>query len=144
MSNWDSSLPTAEQEGQVRTLYPPGLKLPMAAPNDLGHIAAQLLAEPVEGTGVYYVEGPERYSSADVAKAFGAALGKPVEAVETPREQWVPALTAMGFSAPGAESMAAMAAITLAKEYDLPNTPHRGPTSLDSYVKELVAANQGR
>lgn len=142
MSNWDMSLQTAQQEGKVHTLYPPDLKLPMAAPQDLGQVAAQLLMEPVGKTGLYYVEGPETYSSADVAAAFSTALNKPVEAVETPRDQWIPALMTMGFSQKGAESMAAMTAITLEKlekQDDLPDSPIRGTTTLEKYINTLVS-----
>lgn len=141
MSNWDMSLSTAQQEGKVHTLYPPDVKLPMAAPQDLGQVAADLLMEPSEKTGLYYVEGPETYSSADVAAAFSVALNKSVEAIETPRDQWIPALTAMGFSQKGAESMAAMTAVTLEtleKKHDLPDAPIRGTTTLQEYINTLV------
>ena len=76
MSNWDASLETAKNEGVVHTFYPVDFKLPMVAPKDIGKIAAGLLTEPSEKTGVHYVEGPEMYSSADVAGAFSIALGK--------------------------------------------------------------------
>ena len=143
MSNWDMSLITAQQEGKVYTLYPPDLKLPMVAPDDLGEVAASLLTEPIEKTGLHYVEGPELYSSADVAAAFATALGKPVEVAETPRGQWIPALIAMGFSPEGAESMAAMTAITLEKKYEVPNLPVRGATTLENYIRSLVK-NKGK
>ncbi len=142
MSNWDLSLTTARQEGKVHTLYPPDFKLPMVAPNDIGHVAAKLLLEPAKKAGLHYVEGPQHYSSADVATAFSIALNKPIEAVETAREQWIPTLRAMGFSAQGAKSMAAMTAITVEEKYQLPDAPDRGTTSLESYVKELVSKSE--
>lgn len=141
MSNWDMALASAQQEGSVYTFFPTEFKLPMVAPQDLGQVAARLLREPVEKTGLQYVEGPELYSSADVAAAFSSALGKPVKAVETPREQWIPALTALGFSPRAAESMAAMTAITVEKKYDLPDSPLRGTTTLDQYINTLVRTN---
>ena len=142
MSNWDMALTTAQQAGQVHTLYPANFKLPMAAPQDLGAVGARLLQEPVEQTGLYYVEGPERYSSADVAAAFAAALGKEVEAVETPREAWVSTLQQTGFSQKAAESMAAMTAITLGQTYELPDAPTRGTTTLQDYISVLVEHSQ--
>lgn len=142
MSNWDMALATAQQSGQVHTLYPPDFRLPMAAPQDLGAVGARLLQEPVEQTGLHYVEGPERYSSADVAAAFRIALGREVKAVETPREAWVSSLQQMGFSSPAAESMAAMTAITLDQTYDLPTSPVRGRTTLQEYVTGLVERSQ--
>ncbi|AUD04057.1 NmrA family NAD(P)-binding protein [Spirosoma pollinicola] len=139
MSNWDMALATAQQAGQVHTLYPANFKLPMAAPQDLGAVGARLLQESVEKTGLHYVEGPERYSSADVAAAFADALGKKVKAVETPREAWVSTLQQTGFSRPAAESMAAMTAITLDQTYELPDAPMRGTTTLQDYISALVA-----
>lgn len=138
MSNWNRALATAQQTGQVHTLYPPEFKLPMAAPQDLGAVGARLLQEPVEQTGLHYVEGPERYSSADVAAAFAVALGKAVEAVETPREGWVSSLQQTGFSGPAAKSMAAMTAITLAQAYELPDAPIRGNVTLQEYIRALA------
>jgi uncharacterized protein YbjT (DUF2867 family) len=138
LSNWDGALETARQEGQVPTLFPPVFKLPMVSPADIGQVAARLLREPLDQAGLHYVEGPEHYSSADVAAAFARALGKPVEAVETPQAQWVPTLQQMGFSSKAAESMAAMTAITLEKKYEVPDAPIRGKTTLQAYVDALV------
>jgi uncharacterized protein YbjT (DUF2867 family) len=139
MSNWDMALVTARQTGQVHTLYPAEFKLPMVAPQDLGEVGARLLMEPVEQNGLCYVEGPERYSSADVAAAFADALNKEVNAVETPRETWVSSLQQTGFSKPAAESMAAMTAITLDQTYELPEAPIRGEITLQAYISALVA-----
>lgn len=138
MSNWDMALATAQQSGQVHTLYPPDFKLPMAAPQDLGAVGARLLQEPIEQRGIHFVEGPKRYSSADVAATFGAALGKEVKVVETPREAWASSLQQTGFSKPAAESLAAMTAITLDQRYDLPTSPVRGTTTLQEYITALI------
>lgn len=138
MSNWDAALSTAREHGQVMALYPPGFKLPMVAPRDIGLLAARLLTEPKEHSGLYCVEGPERYSPADVAAAFATALGKPVNAVETPRGQWRDALRSMGFSEPAAESFANMTAATL-ETPSLPDAPVRGATTITEYVRELTA-----
>lgn len=138
MSNWDMALVTAQQQGQVPTLYPPDFPLPMVAPQDIGQVAVRLLREPLKHTGIHYVEGPTRYSSAEVAAAFATALGKPVQCVETPRGQWKEGLIKLGFSAQAAESMAAMTALTLDQRGELPTAPLRGTTSLQDYVTRLV------
>lgn len=142
MSNWDTSLETAQQEGQLHTLYPADFKLPMVAPKDLGAVAARLLQEPSAQTGLYYVEGPERYAPADVAAAFSNVLGKDIQVVQTPREEWVSTLKQIGFSQPAADSMAAMTAITLDQNYELPDAPIRGATTLQEYVAALVKGSQ--
>lgn len=139
MSNWDASLETAQKEGVIHTLYPPDFKLPMVAPEDIGEIAARLLSEPIEKAGTHYVEGLETYSSDDVAAAFSKALNKPVKAVETQKDKWLPALQQIGFSEKAAQSMAAMTEVTLEQKYEKPKSPVRGKTTLDEYIKNLAA-----
>ena len=138
MSNWDTSLKTAQEEGKVHTLYPVDFKLPMVAPHDIGQLAARLLREPAKSTGLHYIEGPAHYSAAEVAAAFAEALYKPVVAEETPRDQWLQALQKMGFSKKAAESFANMTAVTLEKQDTNPKAPQRGATTLRGYVQQLV------
>jgi len=138
MSNWDHALGTAQKEGKVYTFYPPDFKLPMVAPQDLGQQAARLLREPISQTGLYYVEGPVLYSSADVAATLTTLLEKQVTAIQIPPEQWIATLKELGFSPVGAESMAAMTAITLEQKYDLPDSPLRGSITLQAYLGELA------
>ncbi|HIK17459.1 MAG TPA: NmrA family NAD(P)-binding protein [Leptolyngbyaceae cyanobacterium M33_DOE_097] len=53
MSNWHASLQTAREQGVVQTLFPEDFKLPMVAPSDIGEIAARLMTEPIEQTGLH-------------------------------------------------------------------------------------------
>lgn len=76
MSNWDSAVETAERDGVVNILFPADFRLPMVAPDDLGRAAARLLKEPIEQTGIHYVEGPARYSASDVAACLREELRK--------------------------------------------------------------------
>ncbi|HEX7867515.1 MAG TPA: NmrA family NAD(P)-binding protein [Variovorax sp.] len=138
MSNWDASLKTAREEGKVHSMYPADFRLPMVAPHDLGQFAAKLMLGPVESSGPHHVEGPERYSAGDVAQAFSEALGRPVEVVETPREQWVQAFKSLGFSDAAAKSYAAMTRVTLDQHYEQPEKPERGVISLREYISALV------
>lgn len=136
-SNWDASLDTARDEGVVHTLFPVDFDLPMVAPEDLGEVAARLLTEPVDSTGLHYVEGPRRYSANDVAAAFAKALGKQVQAVATPREQWVDAFKQMGFSNAAAESYARMTQAVVDKP-DAPESPVHCTITLEAYIADLV------
>jgi uncharacterized protein YbjT (DUF2867 family) len=138
LSNWDFGLATAQQEGKIHTLFPPNFKLPMVAPHDIGLLAARLMLEPATQPGLHYIEGPAHYSPAEVAAAFAAALHKPVQAVETPRPQWLPTLKAMGFSAKAAESFVNMTALTLESPELAQESPKKGATTLQQYVDELV------
>jgi uncharacterized protein YbjT (DUF2867 family) len=138
-SNWDALAEPARTNGQLPTMFPAEMKLPMVAPDDLGRFAAGLLAGPVDRTGVFYVEGPEPYSAADVAQAFSQALGKPVEAAVTPREGWEDAYRKLGFSEAAAHSYARMTGITADGAYEQPSNPVRGSTALNAYIESLVS-----
>jgi uncharacterized protein YbjT (DUF2867 family) len=137
MSNWDMSLETARKDGIVYTLYPVDFKLPMVAPEDIGKLAASLLKEPIDTTGMRFVEGPEHYSAADVAAAFQDVLSRPVRAVEIPREQWGPALQRMGFSHKAADSMIRMTELTLKDPFTSPDAV-KGNITLQQYITRLV------
>jgi uncharacterized protein YbjT (DUF2867 family) len=143
MSNWDFALESARAEGVVYTLYPTEFELPMVAPRDLGRHAARLLTDPPDQTGIHEVEGPERYTPADVAAAFANALGRRVDAVAIPRGEWESSFKALGFSDEAAASYAAMTAATL--DSDFATHVERGETTLESYITDLVTkAEKGR
>lgn len=142
MSNWDMSLDRARKEGVVPTLYPVDMPLPMAAPEDLGRIGAELLRDASTEERCVYVEGPQRYSSNDVAAAFAQALGRRVIAREIPRVQWQRFLSDLGFSDASADSFIGMTSLT--REGDFPDfgaTMH-GCVSLETYVSALVKRSQ--
>lgn len=138
-SNWDEQLDTVRATGKLQTMYPAGLALPMAAPRDLGKAAAERLLSPATDVGVRYVEGPDRYSSNDVAQAFAEALGRPVEVLVTPHEQWEPAYRKLGFSEAAADSYARMTAASLDGEFEQHERSVRGTTTLGEYIRQLVA-----
>jgi uncharacterized protein YbjT (DUF2867 family) len=111
----------------------------MVAPRDLGKLAAQKLVSSLDDTGIRYVEGPGGYSSADVANAFSKALGRPVEVEVTPRDKWKEAYRSLGFSKAAAESYARMTAVSVDSGFDMPDDPWRGATTLEAYIRDLVA-----
>lgn len=141
-SNWDASLATVRENGTLLSMFPPDLKLPMAAPGDLGCEAARLLQESCQ-PGVTYVEGPQRYSALDVARAFEEAVGQEVRVAAVPRSDWVAAFRKIGFSEPAAHAYARMTAITADGEYDEPEAPVRGTTTIREYVAALVGREGG-
>lgn len=112
-SNFDLQLDAIRDTGKLQTMFPVDFVLPMVAPRDLGRVAARRLMSAPEDVGVIQIEGPARHTPADVARAFAAALGRPVQAVATPREGWVQACQAQGFSAPAADSYARMTAASV-------------------------------
>ena len=137
MSNWAGMLEPA-REGTLPSMYPPDLAIPMVAPVDLGDAAAQRLTSGVDDVGVVDVEGPERYTAADVAAAFSRALGRPVEVAVTPPEAFEEVYLGLGFSAPSAASFANMTRLSVEGGFDLPEHPRRGRVDLETFIRELV------
>ncbi len=133
------SLKTAREAGVIHTLFPVDFVIPMVAPLDLGLAVARLMMEPVEKTGLHHVEGPRRYTLDQVAAAFADVLGKPVDAIETPRGRWISAFKAQGFSDAAADSYAGMTAAALDFEAPPLSAVERGKTALEDYVAHLVA-----
>jgi uncharacterized protein YbjT (DUF2867 family) len=139
MSNWDGLLDPVRSTGKLPTMFPADLPIPMAAPSDLGQIAAQRLVSSLDDIGIRYVEGPRRYSPEDVAKAFSEALDRPVEVEITPRDNWKQAFRALGFSDAAAGSYARMTAASIDSGFDMPDDALRGSTTLETYIGDLVA-----
>ncbi|MDQ8730038.1 NmrA family NAD(P)-binding protein [Bradyrhizobium sp. LHD-71] len=139
MSNWDGLLDAVRSTGKLPTMYAADLAIPMAAPRDLGMVAADRLLSSVDDVGIRYVEGPRRYSSADVAEAFAKALGRPIEVKVTPRDQWTETFLSLDFSEAAAASYARMIAASVDGGFDMPDDPVRGVTTLEAYIRDLVA-----
>jgi len=94
-AQWD--VPAARDEGVLRSFLQPAEKVfPMVATQDVGRAAAALLRENWSGTRVVELEGPARVSPNDLARAFAAALGRPVSVEIVPRETWETIFRAQG------------------------------------------------
>lgn len=141
MSNWDGLVDTVRTTGILPVMFAADLPIPMAASYDLGEAAAERLLSPLDDVGVRYVEGPERYTTADVAQAFATVLGQRVKLEITPRDQWLAAYKAMGFSKEAADSYTRMTEASVDSGFDLPDDPTRGSTSLLEYISALVATS---
>ena len=139
MSNWDGLLEIVQSTGELPTMFPEDMPIPMVAPRDLGVAAADRLTSTLEDTGVQYVEGPKRYSTAEVADAFSEALGRSVRVVMTPRNKWKDAFLKLGFSEAAAESYTRMTEVSVDSGFDLSDDPLRGSTTLRAYITALVA-----
>jgi uncharacterized protein YbjT (DUF2867 family) len=140
MSNWDMSLESARNEQKLYSFFPPSLKLPMVAPQDIGKFAAELLLDEKKNEGLYFIEGPESYSPADVAAAFSHSLKQKVAPVEIPRPKWIDEMIGMGFSDQAALSFSNMTALVVTQNLTTPTDPIRGSTSLQDYISEIVGA----
>jgi len=138
MSNWDLSLKSANREGVVHTFYPVDFTLPMVAPQDLGKYAAEFLLESDDANALHFVEGPQEYSTLDVAATFSNLLGKEVRAVETPSSEWKNSLLSQGFSEASATSFVRMIQATLDGK-ERPANVLRGKTTLQEYISQLIS-----
>ncbi|MFT8722045.1 MAG: NmrA family NAD(P)-binding protein [Acetobacter malorum] len=141
MSNWTFSVDAVRASGVLETFLPASQKVPMVAPQDVGAVAAQLLRAPVSETGVYAVEGPERYSPEDVAEVLGAVLNQPVRVASLPKAEWLAAYRRSGFSESAAQSYAHMTEIFVTQAYDVPASPLKGETDLKAYFQQVLAPN---
>lgn len=57
----------------------------------------------------------------------------------TPRDQWEAGHRKLGFSDPAAESYARMTAVSFDSGFDYGERAMRGVTTLDEYMRQLVA-----
>ncbi|RZI98467.1 MAG: NAD-dependent epimerase/dehydratase family protein [Brevundimonas sp.] len=137
-SNFDLQLDAVRDTGELQTMFPADFALPMVAPVDLGRAAARRLTSGLDDIGVVSIEGPTRPVFADVAAAFAQALDRPVRVVATPRDGWIAAFRAQGFSASAADAYARMTQVAI----DGPKTPvaetEKGQITLEAYICKLV------
>jgi NAD(P)H dehydrogenase (quinone) len=94
-SAWDVA-PAREQGKLYSFLQPLDRSFALVATEDIGRAGAQTLLEDWTGHRRIEVGGPRRYSPNDIAAAFSAALGKPVEGVVVPRDTWKAMFVAQG------------------------------------------------
>lgn len=81
-------------------------RVPMVDVRDIGAVAARILAEPEPHAGrSYTLTGPSAVSMAEVARSFGAALGREVKYVAVPVSAAVEGMTRMGMDDYGQVAM---------------------------------------
>jgi len=134
MTNWLGLADMVRESGKLPSMFPADFLMPMVAPRDLGEAAANRLCSPTTDVGIRYVEGPERYTPRQVAKAFASALGQDVEIEVAPRETLEDLFRGMGFSAAAAKSYARMTTITLDENFDKPSGLELGQVSLEAFI----------
>lgn len=102
MENWSRVIKATARTGVLPSLHHPLTKLfPTVSAFDVGASAADLLLSPAEGgilPHVVHIEGPRRYTPADVAQTMRFLLGREVTAQELPRTEWGATLRAGGLS----------------------------------------------
>jgi NAD(P)H dehydrogenase (quinone) len=80
--------PTIRTEGKIYVPYGAGRHAPIAG-EDIARVAVGILTDPAEYVGKTYVPtGPAALSMTEQASVFCRVLGRPVEYVEIPVEDW--------------------------------------------------------
>lgn len=102
MQNWARMMPVALQKGVLPSLHHPLSKaFPTVSAFDVGSIAADLLRDGAPRSDrprVVSIEGPERVTVLDAARALSRISGKDVTAFELPRGEWAATMLAAGMS----------------------------------------------
>jgi uncharacterized protein YbjT (DUF2867 family) len=95
---WDVD---AARKGAIQSfLEPLDHPIPMVATADIAQTATDLLREHWKGLRVVELEGPRRYSAADIAAAFSSVLDRPVLANIVARNTWEKLFRAQGMKHP--------------------------------------------
>ena len=76
------------QEGKYPVPYTVHARLSMVDLGDVAEVAAKVLTETGHANAIYELSGSEAYSQEEVARVIGKCLGKPVQAVQLPLDQW--------------------------------------------------------
>ena len=143
LENSAGDVASARDEGKILfQLHPLDRKFPLVATADIGKVGAQTLTQ--SWTGIRHIEvaGPEGYSPLDIADAFAKAVGRPVEAIAVPREEWETLWVSQGMpegrTAPRAEMVDAFNSGWI--HFSVPGTEHvDGVTPLHEVITQLVA-----
>lgn len=143
MENFAGDVASARSEGKIYShLQPLDRRVPMVATEDIGKAGAEVLCQQDwEGTRRIEVAGPRDYSPLDVAEDFSEAVGRKVEAVVVPRDQWIKSFVAQGMPAdrtgPRAEMVDGFNSGLI--HFGVPETENYvGATELCTVLKSLV------
>ncbi|HXW29353.1 MAG TPA: NmrA family NAD(P)-binding protein [Xanthobacteraceae bacterium] len=97
-ASWDVE---AARKGVIPSfLQPLDHEIPMVATVDIGRAAAALLQDSWSGVRIVELEGPRRYSAADIGRSFAAALGHEIRMEPVPRETWEQLFRSQGMKNP--------------------------------------------
>ncbi|TYB71401.1 NAD(P)H-binding protein [Nonomuraea sp. PA05] len=81
--------------------------VPMIATRDVGRVAAEALLTPPARSEVVDLDSPS-YTERQVAGELAAVLGRPLQVVTVPREQWIPSMVEAGLPPQLARELAEM------------------------------------
>ena len=116
----------------------------MVAPADLGNAAVQRLMSGTNDVGIEYIEGPERYTTKDVASVYAEEMGRDVAVQEVARDSLEGTFRQFGFSDEAAASYACMTRRVIDRQTMPAGEPILGSTSLKSYISAVMSEQINR
>jgi uncharacterized protein YbjT (DUF2867 family) len=145
VETWSEVAEVAMAEGVLPTFLAPTQRIPMVSTVDVGRAAAALLGEAWDGPRVVQLCGPEDWSAAEVAAAFGEVLGRPVTPVFVPPEARAAVLAGQGVDDTAAAALLGMYEGIAAGRLvpDERREQRRGETGLIASVARIVSALPG-
>lgn len=136
-SNWMMYLDVAKSDGVLPAFFPPELAIPMIAPSDVAAFIADVMESGAKHR-ISEITGPESYSTSDIARFMGEALGRDVIAVQIPQRDRLPGLLRAGFSRSSAEYLLGMTEAVIEGKTGLTMTPVRTGTTFSAYLNECL------
>lgn len=138
-SNWIGYLELVKEHGILPTFFPPAMKLPMIAPEDVAAFLAELMCDATPHERIYEITGPYAYSSLEIAQIFAAVLERSVTVQQIPPEAWESTLLQAGFSKDGAHNLMLMTqAVIDGKTKNTTPNPFRCATDFKTYLKNII------
>ena len=138
MENLLGNLHPMKEQGVLPALFGGERQVDMVATADIGATAAELLRAGTSAPKLVELSGPTTSSLADAAKAFSAALKKPINLAPVPPAAQVEVLKGVGLSQTWAQGYADMSAAIEAKKLVFEGTPRRGLISLQQFVANAL------
>lgn len=99
-SNWLGFLDSVEEFNILPTFFPEHLKIDMNSPVDLAKFISKIMTDTTssENKRIYELNGPEKYSSLDIAETFSKLFQKKVTTQSIPKDKWRETLVSVGFT----------------------------------------------
>jgi uncharacterized protein YbjT (DUF2867 family) len=138
-SNWLGYLDLVKNYGVLPTFFPPEMKVAMIAPPDVAEFLSDVMICKTKQERIYEIDGPQLYSSLDIAKIFGDVLNRNVAVQQVLPEEWESTLIQAGFSKDGAKNLMLMtqAVIDGKTKYETTN-PIRFHTDFKKYLINII------
>jgi uncharacterized protein YbjT (DUF2867 family) len=109
MENRSWSLQRVTSEGILTSMFSPvSRRLPMVSVVDIGRVAGEQLLASTEAPPLIELHGPTDYSPNDAAAGLSEFVGRPVQAVVVPNNQWDAIFAEAGFSPNAVEAFCEM------------------------------------